>query len=53
MRVGRCPTLPVTQGGRLVGLLTLENVGEMMMVNSALEGAEGRRSAVAEILSTE
>ncbi len=32
MRSARCPTIPVMQDGTLVGLLTLENVGELMMV---------------------
>lgn len=37
MRAGRCTTLPVMGSGRMVGLLTLENVSEMIMVNAALE----------------
>jgi CBS domain-containing protein len=36
-----CHTLPITQDGRLVGLLTMENVGEFMMIKAALES--GRR----------
>jgi Zn-dependent protease len=35
MRQGECSTLPVVEGGRLVGLLTLENVGELVMVSEA------------------
>ena len=31
-------TLPVMNGGQLVGLLTLENIGELIMVNAALAG---------------
>jgi hypothetical protein len=31
--------MPVTHGGRLVGLLTMENVGEFLMIQSALETA--------------
>ena len=42
MRAANCPTLPVVRGGRLVGVVTLENVGELMMVNSAVAG--GTRS---------
>jgi Zn-dependent protease len=38
-----CHTLPVTRDGRLVGLLTMENVGEFMMIKAALES--GRRRA--------
>jgi Zn-dependent protease len=37
-----CHTLPVTQAGRLVGLLTMENVGEFLMVKAALEAARQR-----------
>ena len=40
MRQGQCTTAPVIAEGRIVGLLTLENVGEVLMVNSAL--AQGR-----------
>jgi CBS domain-containing protein len=32
-----CSTLPVTDAGRLVGLLTLENVGEFLSIQSALK----------------
>ena len=31
-----CPVLPVTDDGRLVGLLTPENIGEYMMIRGAL-----------------
>jgi predicted transcriptional regulator len=34
-----CRTLPVLTGGSLVGLLTLENVGELLMVLSATAAA--------------
>ncbi len=37
-----CHTLPVTQSGHLVGLLTMENLGEFLMIKAALEA--GRRS---------
>ena len=37
IRQGQCATLPVLQVGQLVGLLTLENIGELVMVNSALQ----------------
>jgi Zn-dependent protease/predicted transcriptional regulator len=37
MRARQCATMPVVTGGYIVGLLTLENIGEMIMINSALE----------------
>ncbi len=47
MQQANCSTVPVVRDGRLIGLLTLENVGELMMISSALrgEGAQtlGRR----------
>ena len=42
MREGECPTLPVLREGRLVGIVTLENVGEWMMIQSALKKAKAR-----------
>ena len=38
MQQANCSTVPVVRDDALVGLLTLENVGELMMVSSALEG---------------
>jgi Zn-dependent protease/predicted transcriptional regulator len=34
-----CHTLPVLRGGHLMGLLTMENVGEFLMLQAALRGA--------------
>lgn len=36
MRESNCPSLPVVRSGQLVGMITLENVGELLMVDSAL-----------------
>lgn len=33
-----CHTLPVTRNGQLVGLVTMENVGEFVMIQAALGG---------------
>lgn len=41
-----CRTIPVTRGGEIVGLLTMDNVGEFLSVQSALSAhqpAAGRR----------
>ncbi|NIL96867.1 MAG: CBS domain-containing protein [Planctomycetales bacterium] len=42
MREEGCRMLPVVHDGRLVGMLTLENVGEWMMIQSALRQAKAR-----------
>jgi len=43
MQKAECPVLPVVDAtGRLVGLFTPENVGELMMVHSALGGRLSR-----------
>lgn len=36
MRESDCASLPVVRSGQFVGLITLENVGELLMVDSAL-----------------
>ncbi len=40
-----CPAVPVLEDGRLVGVLTLENVSELVMVNTALERKDERTRA--------
>jgi hypothetical protein len=35
-----CRALPVEHNGELLGLLTLENVGEFMMIHSAMRRGE-------------
>ena len=37
MHTRQCATMPVVAGGRMIGLLTLENISEMMMVNAAIK----------------
>jgi Zn-dependent protease len=44
MREHECSTVPVLHEGRVIGLVTLENVGELMMVRSALrQGPSAKR----------
>lgn len=45
MRQMDCQSLPVFRGDQLVGLLTLENVGEFIMIRSATEGASSQPRA--------
>ena len=40
LRSCRCKTLPVVRGHELVGVLTTENVGEFMMVQSAMRAGQ-------------
>jgi Zn-dependent protease len=49
MRQGQCGTLPVMTNGELIGLLTLENISEVVMVNAAL--AQGHDPLPADVLS--
>jgi Zn-dependent protease len=39
MQERSCPIVPVTRRGQVVGMITLENVGELLMVRSALRQA--------------
>ncbi len=36
----QCRTVPVMQGAQLVGLLTMENLGEFLMIQSAVEASK-------------
>ena len=36
-----CHTIPVQHGGHVVGLLTMDNVGEFVAIQAALGGARG------------
>jgi predicted transcriptional regulator len=38
-----CQALPVVRNGRLLGILTKDNVGEFLMVQAAMREAFGRR----------
>ncbi len=40
LRRCRCKTLPVVRGHELLGVLTTENVGEFMMVQSAMRAGK-------------
>jgi Zn-dependent protease/CBS domain-containing protein len=44
MQAKKCSTVPVMHAGRVVGLLTLENISEMIMITSALEQGSRARS---------
>ena len=37
MKKRGCPAIPVVKDGRLVGLLTLENISEFLMISSILD----------------
>ena len=39
LRDCKCRTLPVLADGQLVGVFTMENLGEFMMIQTALRGA--------------
>lgn len=52
LRQENCSALPVVRNGALAGLLTLENVGELIMVNTAL-GGSSTRSRIAEVFATD
>jgi len=36
MRSNQCATVPLISDGQIVGLLTLENIGELIMVNAVV-----------------
>jgi len=43
LRECRCHTLPVLSDGRLCGVLTLDNVGEFVMIEAALRPSAANR----------
>jgi Zn-dependent protease len=40
LQASNCPSLPVLHKGRLVGILTAENLGEFLMIQAALKGGK-------------
>lgn len=42
IRQGECSTLPILQSGRLVGPLTIENVGEPVVISEATRQSGAR-----------
>lgn len=42
LQEGECPVLPVLDGERLVGLLTAENIGELVMIREAIKARRDR-----------
>ena len=41
----QCHTIPVSEFGRLVGLVTMDNIGEFLMIQAALKGVRAPLSA--------
>ena len=50
MQADECALLPVERNGRLVGMLSMENVAELLMLSEAMEKRTGSR-AIDEVLS--
>jgi Zn-dependent protease/CBS domain-containing protein len=46
MQACQCHTLPVTHAGQIVGVLTMDNVGEFLAIQAALRPERGRVSRV-------
>jgi len=40
MRTARCRSVPVLHDGKLVGLLTMDHVGELLTIHTALRQAQ-------------
>ncbi|HSQ57109.1 MAG TPA: site-2 protease family protein [Gemmata sp.] len=48
LRESECPVMPVMDDGRLVGLLTTENVGELVMIREAVRARQETREQIGE-----
>ncbi|MEM1056932.1 MAG: site-2 protease family protein [Bacteroidota bacterium] len=51
LQADECPLLPVERAGRLVGILTMENVAELLMLSEAMAKRTGQRGRVGEVLA--
>ncbi len=49
--LSRIRSLPIVEEGRLVGVITLENMTEYMMIHAALDNAKKKRNGRAEMES--
>jgi hypothetical protein len=53
LRETHCRAVPIVAGGQLRGLLTLETIGEYVMIESALRGVAPRSPARAQPATTQ
>lgn len=44
IQTGQCSTLPVFRDDHLIGLVTTENLGELMMIRAAMRGEDSRQA---------
>jgi predicted transcriptional regulator len=47
LQQGECTTMPVVENGQLVGLLTCDNVTEVLMIQEAMRAARSRKPGAA------
>jgi CBS domain-containing protein len=45
MQTGNLAALPVTEGARLVGMITMENIAEFLMIRGAMRATSPREVA--------